>query len=174
MKGIFIICFKEMIKNKHGQDKWEMILEKAGLRKDTCLLPISDIEDETALHIIDSVGEVLDISRKQVTEEFGEYWINDYAPKIYSAYYENIKTAKEFFLKLDYIHTTITRKIPNAHPPRFDYEWSDEATLIISYKSKRDLYDFFFGLTKGIRTYFKEDFKIMRMENNQIKIIFTN
>ena len=46
-------------------------------------------------------------------DDVGEYWVNVYAPKIYAAYYQGVKSAKDFLLKMDYIHQQTTKTIPN-------------------------------------------------------------
>ncbi len=42
----------------------------------------------------------------------------------------------------------------NARPPRFEYKWKDDNTLIMKYKSSRGLIDLFVRLTIGNRVYF--------------------
>ncbi len=38
----------------------------------------------------------------------------------------------------------------NAHPPRFDYSWENDKTLIMKYKSGRGLIAFAAGLVEGV------------------------
>ncbi len=172
MKGVIVTCLEELVKEKFGSEEWGLILEQTGLSRNTHFLPTGDIEDGIFMKIIDSTCHILNISRNTITILFGEYWVTVFAPRIYSIYFKKIKSSKDFFLKLDHIHTLITSNIPNAHPPRFEYEWKDDKTLLMTYKSHRDLFDFFIGLAKGIGKYFQEDFQIERMEKNKAKIVF--
>ncbi len=173
MKGVIVICMQEMVIKKFGENKWKVILEKAGLNRNSRFLPASDIEDEIVLQVVDSMCSILKISLEQAADAFGDYWINVYAPRVYSVYFKKIKSAKEFFIKLDYIHKTITSLMANARPPKFDYEWKDSNTVIITYKSHRNLFEFFIGLAKGVRNHFKDNFKIIILGKNRAEIIFS-
>ncbi|MCP4349607.1 MAG: hypothetical protein GY795_29350 [Desulfobacterales bacterium] len=172
MKGIIADCMEKLVIEKKGRNKWEQILEKSGLDKNIYFLPTQDIDDNMVIKVVGSVCTVLGKSLSEVANAFGIYWVNYYAPKIYYSYYGNAKTAKEFLLRMDEVHQQVTRRIANAHPPRFDYEQPDDDTLIMIYKSERNLLDFVIGLVKGVGKYFNEDLKITKIGENKIKIKF--
>ncbi len=75
-------------------------------------------------------------------------------------------------LKLDSIHTTVTKNIPNSRPPKFSYEWKDEKTLLMTYNSQRNLIDLFIGLAKGVGKYYRENLSIKKLSTNNIEITF--
>jgi hypothetical protein len=112
------------------------------------------------------------LSFTQVADAFGDYWVNEYSQRIYRVYYDGCKMAKEFLLKMDSVHVASTRNMPNAHPPRFEYEWKDDKTLIMHYKSPRGLIDFMVGLIKGVAKYYKEDLKITELDDKRVEIVF--
>lgn len=172
MKGVIALCVKDLIVNKFGEEKWKEILVKAGIEKEPIILPISDLDDKTIVAIIEAIGTVLHLGQEQIADAFGDYWVSEYAPKIYSTYYRNVKNAREFLLKMDSVHETNTKKIANAHPPRFDYQWKDDRTLIMNYKSKRGLIDICVGLIKGVGRYFKEDLSVRKLDDHTIEIVF--
>ena len=64
--------------------------------------------------------------------------------------------------------------MPNAKPPRFDYQWINENVLIMIYQSERGLIDFMVGLAKGVGNYFGESLKITKLSDTEIKIVFPN
>jgi len=172
MKGVIVLALKEMVGKKFGPKKWEDALKKAGIDKEPLILPISDVDDRVVLKIVNSLCEVLNISLSQVGDAFGDYWINVYSQRMYYAYYVGCKTAKEFLLKMDSVHVATTKSIPNAHPPRFEYEWKDEKTLIMKYKSQRGLIDFMVGLIKAVGKFYREDLKVTKLGNDKVEIIF--
>jgi len=173
MKGVIVNCLEKLVTEKFGKDKWKDALEKAGLDKWSRFLVTSDVDDDVALKIVDAVCQVLNLSLVQAADAFGDYWMNIYAPKIYAPYYRGASSAREFLLKMDSVHVIVTKRIPNAHPPRFEYEWKDDKTLIMSYKSSRDLIDFMVGLIKGVGRYFEGDLKVTKLRNNKVKIVFS-
>jgi len=172
MKGVIIKCLGDLVKEKYGKDKWERALEEAGLGKNTIFLATEDVEDSTALRIIDSVCKVLNISFVQAADAFGDYWVNVFAPRVYAPYYIGVNSAKEFLLKLDKIHVNTTETLKNVNPPRFEYEWKDTKTLIMKYKSKRGLIDFMVGLIKGVGKHYNESLRIVKLEPDKVMIVF--
>lgn len=172
MKGVIVNCLKDLVINKFGLDKWEAALEKIGLDKKMTFIVTQDVDDAVALKVVGSVCAVLNISLSQAADAFGEYWMCSYAPQIYKSYYRGVKSAKEFLLKMDEIHRQTTESIPNAKPPRFEYSWENEKTLIMKYKSQRGLMDFMLGLIKGVGKYFKENLKVSKLNNESAKIVF--
>ncbi len=172
MKGAIANCMAKLVIDKRGIDIWEKVLENAGLDKNTKFLVIQDIDDNTVMKVINSVCTVLNKSFQKTANAFGIYWMNYYAPKLYPIYFENPKTAKEFLLRMNEVHNQITKNIKNASPPSFEYEQPDEKTLIITYKSKRDLMIFFIALIQGVGKYFNENLTIIQTGKNKVKIIF--
>lgn len=172
MKGVIAKCLGELVETRFGHDKWAAALEKAGLDPKTRFLPVADVDDEAVLKVVDSVCQVLGLTLAQAADAFGEYWVCTFAPKLYAPYYRGVESAKDFLLKLDRIHEASTRTIPNAHPPRFDYEWKGDHTLIITYRSERHLMDFMLGLTKAVGKYFNEDLKVTRLGRDRVEVVF--
>jgi hypothetical protein len=171
MKGTILKCLQELVISNFGKDKWEKSLEDAGLKKSTLFIPIMDVDDSQTMKIIEAVCKVLNISLTQAADAFGDYWVNVYSQKMYSNYYKE-KTAKEFLLNMDNIHVEITKTIKNARPPRFEYEWKDDKTLIMHYHSFRGLIDFVIGLVKGVGKFYKENIKVTKLGIGKIQIIF--
>jgi hypothetical protein len=172
MKGAIINCLQELVVNSFGKDKWEAALEKAGFEKGSIFLTIQDIDDAKVLKLVSAVCSVLNISLPQAADAFGEYWMCTYAPKNYDIFFAGIKSAKDFILKMDKVHHVTTATVPNAHPPRFDYSWENDKTLIMKYKSPRNLIDFMVGLIKGVGKHFNEKLAISRAGDNSVRIVF--
>ena len=173
MKAVIAICLGELIIEKFGKDKWKDALEGAGLDRNTVFLATEDVDDNACLEVVGSVCKVLNITLEQAADAFGEYWVNTYAPKIYKGYYRFFgKTAKDFILAMDKVHVMATKDIQNALPPRFEYEWTDDKTLIMKYKSHRHLIAFLIGLIRGIGKYYDENLEVTKIDETHVKIVF--
>ncbi|MCX6281105.1 MAG: heme NO-binding domain-containing protein [Bacteroidetes bacterium] len=173
MKGVIVKCLADMVTEKFGKNKWEDSLEKAGIPRTTFFLTTQDVDDALTMKVIASACEVLKITTEQAAAAFGDYWVNDFAVKVYKPFYSGLTSAKEFLLNLDKVHVITTQTIPNAHPPRFDYEWKDPKTLIMTYKSPRGLIEFFIGLAHGVGKHFHEELKITKLSSDKVEIIFS-
>lgn len=172
MKGVICKCINELIVKNFGQDKWEKILEKTGFPKDQVFLMDENVDDKKFMELVQNICDVLGITPQQVADAFGEYWVCEFAPRLFKVYYEGVNSAKEFILKMDEVHRQATANMLDARPPRFTYEWKDEKTLLMGYQSHRGLIDVMIGLLKGIRKYFKEDFKITKLSDKEVEIKF--
>lgn len=172
MKGVIADCLADLVANKFGRDKWEKVLELTGVEKNTVFAVYSDIDDATVMEVLKNTCEVLSITMEQAADAFGEYWVSTYAPEIYWAYYRNWNSAREYLLDLDRIHDRVTQRIPNAHPPRFEYEWENENSLIMHYNSDRGLVGILAGLARGVGKYFDEDLTVSIAGDSAVRIEF--
>ena len=172
MKGSIVKCLEELVCTQFGKDKWQKSLEDAGLKKDTVFFTVSDIDDGTIMKVVGAVCNNLNISLAHAAEAFGDYWVNNYSQKIYHQYYSRNKTAKDFMLDMDNVHVAMTKTISNARPPRFDYEWKDDKTLIVHYKSDRGLIDFAIGLTKGVGKFYNENLTVTKLGPDTFQTVF--
>ena len=131
-----------------------------------------DVDEKLTMDLLTKMPSVLGITFQQVCDAFGDYWVNAYVPKVYFGYIENYKTAKDFLLGMDTIHQQVTREVPNAHPPRFDYEEKGTDTLLMTYKSERGLVDLFISVVRGVGIYYKQELKITKHGDKLVEIQF--
>ncbi|OGQ97374.1 MAG: hypothetical protein A2521_08370 [Deltaproteobacteria bacterium RIFOXYD12_FULL_57_12] len=172
MKGVIADCLAKLVIEKFGKEKWMAVLEKAGLPRDTIFLAVEDVDDQAVIRVIEATCKVLNISMTQAADAFGEYWMTSFAPKIYKTYYRDARTAKDFILKMNFVHAEVTQTIRNARPPKFGYEWKDNNTLVMKYNSTRGLIDIMAGLIRGVGKYYQEDIQVKKISNTALEIFF--
>ena len=173
MKGVIVIALQDLVKTKFGQEKWTNILKKSGLPTNKKFFGHQDVDDNIVMTLIQNTCEVLGITLEQAAEAFGNYWMNEYAPKKYFAFFIGKRTAKEFLLDMDRVHSKMTENIENARPPKFEFEELDDNKITMSYSSHRGLEPIWIGLIKGVGTYFKEDIKIKKIGKNKVELTFS-
>ncbi|MCD4796510.1 MAG: heme NO-binding domain-containing protein [Candidatus Cloacimonetes bacterium] len=172
MKGIIAICLKNMIKDNYSIEKWNEILELSDIDPYIIINAVQDFDDDIILKMVDSTCKVLNISLEQAADAFGEYWMKTFAPKIYEVYFREVESAKDFILKMNKVHSSVTSNIPNAKPPKFKYEWKDDRTLVIEYISHRNLIDIMIGLIRGVGKYFDEELKVRKLSDTKAEVVF--
>ena len=91
------------------------------------------------MKVIEGVCKITNLSGLQMGDAFGEYWATVYAPNIYKPFFNSASSAKDFLLKMDQVHVSMTKNMPGAHPPHFEYEWKDDKTLILYNLTLRQL-----------------------------------
>ncbi|MDR1903222.1 MAG: heme NO-binding domain-containing protein [Treponema sp.] len=173
IKGTIVLCLADLVKsNNEGQKKWHEVLRKSKLPEDLHITRIADIDDAVFHTVLGNICEVLHLTRSQLIDAFGDYWVNVYAPKYYKAYYYGINTAKSLIIGVDKIHEQVTKIMPNAHPPRFDFEEIGGNTLRVHYKSQRKMIDFYIGLVKGVGKFFKARLTVKKISEEYVEIKF--
>lgn len=172
MKGTVVKCLKEMVEKKFGKDKWDTICEKSGFKAGAIISLSADIDDAVVMKLLQSTCETLGVTMEQAGDAFGDYWVNDYSPNIYKSIYSKFKSAREFILGMDDVHIMVTNTVPNAKPPRFTYEFKDDNTLIMNYKSSRGLILVLAGLVRGLGRYFNQKLTVTKMSETSLKIVF--
>ncbi len=173
MKGVIPRCLAELVQDKYGDATWRSILEAAGQDPNQSNpLVVANIEDSVVLGLVGAAREKLNLSMQDFADLFGAYWMETFAPKYYGAYMQNVKTAADFLLKIDDIHTMTTRTVKDAKPPRFIYKWPNDRTLEITYESERGLIDFAVGLARGVGKYFGENLRVSKLSNTRFQIVF--
>jgi hypothetical protein len=172
MKGVIAIALKEMVVNNFGDDKWREILNGAGIEKEPVILPFTDVDDGIVMNILQSTCRALNLTVSQAGDAFGNYWVNTYASKHYSGYFTSSKSAREFLLNMDKVHTAMTNNMKGAKPPRFMYDWENDKTLNMKYISERGLIDILIGLVKGVATYYKENLDVEKTANDRVRVVF--
>jgi hypothetical protein len=151
---------------------WAEILRDAGAEGDVSIrLPSSDVSDEVAFRLMESTSRVLGVSPQQVADAFGEHWCCTYAPKLYGNIMRRFKNAREMILGLDKLHVEMTRTIPNARPPRFEYRWATPNLLVVDYISQRNMVHVYCGLVRGVGKYYKESLQVQNT-GNKVEIRF--
>ena len=172
MKGVIFRCLQEMVEKKYGRETWEKALEKAGLSKDMTVIPTQSVSDDVIINLIKSLCDVIGVSLPELADAFGDYWVNVYSQRIYKTFYDEASSAKDFLLKMDSVHRIMTKNIPDAHPPKFKYEWEDDRTLIMTYESHRNLIDLVVGLVKVVGKYYGENIKVSKLDDKRVKTVF--
>ena len=173
MKGVIVKCLAELVKSNFGEFKWKEIVQQSGENPFTVIKAISDIDDKTVFNLIENTCKVLNLSKQQACDAFGEYFVNTFAPGIYGGYYVMFKSAKQFIMGMDKVHETVTKDIMNARPPRFLIEEMDENTIIVNYISSRNMIDFYVGLVKGVGKYFNTPIGIKKLSEERVELTFS-
>jgi hypothetical protein len=172
VKGTILKCLQEMVESRHGKDEWRDMLVDAGFKGPQLFSLSADIDDGKAVALFASAARVLEVGLQSVMDEFGDYWVNDYAPRVYQTIYGRYRNAREFLMAMDDVHVMVTQSIENSRPPRFEFESKNEKTLLVTYKSKRNLIDLYIGLARGVGRRFGTDLDIVKLSARQVKITF--
>lgn len=174
MKGITVDCLKKLVIEQYGADTWKEIASKAGVAPERDFRHDEDITDDFVLNLFGKTCEIGNLTMEQACDAYGAYWVGSYMKSVYPEFYVGVKSAREFLLKLDTIHATMTERMKNARPPRHSYEWKNDKTLRMSYQSNRDLLVLFIGAIKGVAKYFGNQVEVRKIDGQNVEIVFAS
>jgi hypothetical protein len=172
MKGTVVVCLKEMVHKRAGREAWERILTTAGFAANELFTMNEDVADDRVTALMGATCKVLGWDQQRTFDEFGEYWMVDYGPRIYIAFYDGKKNSREFLLTMDNVHIVVTNSMANARPPRFTYDMVDAKTMVMTYDSPRGMLDLMISFIKGVGKYYKENLQITKLPANKVQIVF--
>ena len=171
MKGSIVNCFKEVVVKECGKDKWEELRVASNLPE--ILLDSGNIDDEKVITAFNMAPDILNVNWQKLMDAFADHWTFNYADKIgYGFFLKKHKTAREAIINMNKVHQMATSNIRDANPPTFDFEWENDNTLYIEYKSKRGLFDICLSCLKSLGKYYNENLRVSKAGNNKIRINF--
>lgn len=174
MKGTIHYCLEETVIHNFGKEKWKQCLIALKLSPNFTFGSsiLQDVDESKSLDLFVNVAEALELSLKDLFDQFGVYWCCSYAPKMYPQFFRENSSTKELLTELDSIHQKVIGKKPGATPPRFKYDWQADGRLLITYNSERGLFELFESLLRGLDVRFHSTTEITRMEKNQLLLRF--
>ncbi len=165
MRGVLPSLMQEFVRTTYGEGPYRTMQRALG---DPVFLPTANYPDQVLKQMAQVVGEAAGKSSREVFLGFGRFTAPKFK-KMYGRYFK-ASSAKELFLKIDSIHTQLTKDYPGIHPPKFEYDEHGD-TLIMTYRSKRGLFDYFEGILLGAAEFFgqKAAIRVTKIDSKSAK-----
>lgn len=170
MKGVILKALKEAVIKNAGEEVWEKAIKGTSLEKTRLILDPSDYPDNDVYTIVGNLKKILNTDDRTIFRIFAEYWVLEFAPKVYKVFYQNFKSPIGYLEMMDEVHTMVTQMLENAHPPRFFTQKISEKEIIMEYKSQRPLFDLFIELVRAVGKYFGKQLEIKVIGENKVHI----
>jgi hypothetical protein len=174
MKGTITRCLAMLVRSKASEATWKAIVKDSDCGDSAALLELAtaDVNDAVVGRLLANTCKHMKLTPEQAYDAYGEYWCCEYAPKLYGATVRRFKGAREMILGLDEVHVEVTATMDKARPPRFEYEWKNDKTLVVKYKSPRQMVDLYVGLVRGVGKHFKEKLSARKISPDKVEIVF--
>ncbi len=154
MKGILPKLMQEYLKKEFGEEVYEAVQRDMGNPSFLASRSYPDrILKEMARHAARHTGK----SEQEIFHGLGFYTPYAYK-KVYGRYFR-FDNYKDFLMAMNEVHDELTRELPGITPPRFDYQDLGN-TLVMTYHSKRGLFDYFKGILQGAAKLMGEDVQV--------------
>jgi hypothetical protein len=158
MKGLVFNLLADLVRRDHGEDTWDALLDAAGL--DGAYTSLGNYPDEDMMKLVVVAAAALKISPDEVLRWFGRTVLPELA-KDFPQFFTSHDNTKSFLLTLnEVIHPEVRKLYPGAEAPDFDYEDAPDGTLLMGYRSSRQLCEFGAGLIEGAAAHYGEQVQI--------------
>ncbi|MEM7308557.1 MAG: heme NO-binding domain-containing protein [Planctomycetota bacterium] len=164
MYGLVNIAIRDLILGQHGEETWDRIRERAGVRS-TTFVAMETYPDEVTYGLVAAASEELGAPQEALLEAFGEYWMTFTAEEGYGDTLEFAgSTLDEFLAHLDDMHARVALTFPDLCPPSFEAEYAPDGRLAVRYRSDRPgLAPMVVGLLHGLARRFDKHIDIERV-----------
>jgi hypothetical protein len=155
MKGIVFNLLEEVVRAEYGEDTWDTLLDIAGL--DGAYTSLGGYPDTDMLQLVEAASAALNVPPAAVVKWFGIKSIPLLRQR-YPGFFAGHADTRAFLMTLNsIIHPEVRKVYPGADVPVFDMEAaSDEGTMLMGYRSARQLCTLAEGFIEGSAAQFEE------------------
>ncbi len=158
MKGTVVSTWLKTCRKLYGDDVVNTALEKAQLASNISYSPLENVDEAQVVEIFQNVannsGEDLAVVWRKIGQDNIATFTADY-PGFFRR-----EHAFAFLSSMNDLHKIVMKRIDNAKPPILDMELLTDYKARMTYRSKRNMFDYFLGLLDGVRDHYKEDYKV--------------
>lgn len=173
MKGTVVSTWVESCRALYGKDVVNRALEENKLPPDVVFTPLEDVEDKIAFGIVNAVGKMVGKNHQEIWGIMGEQNILTFS-KSYPGFFRH-ETAYQFLKSMNDVHKIVMKRFKGAVPPVLDIIPVSNHEVLFTYRSKRGMQDYLFGLIQGVASYFNEkiDIRVLNTLPDEIQMKLT-
>jgi len=176
MKGTVVATWIKTCRNLYGDGHINEAMHVVGWNKDRIFSPVETVEDEQIFKVIKYIATKEHIMEKDLWRRIGHENIKTFHNDFPSFF--KTKNLFSFLRALFDVHVIMTKKFKGAKPPLVQIKAISEFDALLTYRSDRAMFDYFYGLFEGAMKFFKEQPKVQELERDKnsliLKITFEN
>ena len=158
MKGVIFNILEELVEEKCGMQAWNEILQ--GLEYDGIYTAAKSYPDDQLFALVGAVSKTLQMPAGDVVGVFGEYMFKQLAER-YPVFIEQEPSLRGFLKSVDgVIHVEVRKLYDSPNLPSFVCHDRDEQTLVMEYRSPRQLCILAEGLIRGAALHYGNPIEI--------------
>jgi hypothetical protein len=154
VKGIVFNLLETVVQREFGEEKWDQLLEAAGL--EGAYTSVGSYDDADMIKLVQAASGALDLPPDAILRWFGRKAMPILA-KTYPHFFGPYQNTRSFLLTLNsIIHPEVRKIYPGADVPEFDFSSSSDDELTMGYRSRRKLCALAEGFIEGAADHFAE------------------
>ena len=154
MKGVIFNLVEEIVVSSHGDETWDRLLCRAGVRG--AYTSLGSYDDSELMGVVAAASEALGLPEQDVLR-----WIGHSAMPLMSGrwpgFFKAHHATAPFLRSLNkIIHPEVHKLYPGATCPHFDFADGADGALLIGYRSRRKLCGLAHGFIEGTAALYGE------------------
>ncbi len=174
MKGTVVSSWVSSCRALFGNEIVDKALVAHKLQTDVVFSPLEDVEDRIATGIVDQVGNMVGKNHEEIWKIMGEQNIKTFS-KNYPGFFRH-ESAYQFLKSMNDVHIIVMKRFKGAVPPILDVLPLSKNQILFTYRSKRGMHHYLYGLINGVAHYFNETIGIEPLSQKegevQLKLTF--
>lgn len=173
MKGTVVSIWINTCKKLYNDSQVNEAMNHAGWETNKIFSPLEEVDDKVIAKFISKLSETRSLTKEKLWNDIGKDNIQSFV-NVYPVYFKK-RSAYEFLKSLNDIHIAITKKISGAKPPAVDIVQTSKRKAVMTYSSKRKMFDYFLGMLEGTFEYFNEqlEYEILEKSGDVMKVEVT-
>ncbi len=173
MKGTVVSIWLNTCRKLYNDSQVNEAMNHAGWETNKIFSPLEEVDDKVIAKFISKLSEARSLTKEKLWNDIGKDNIQSFV-NVYPVYFKK-RSAYEFLKSLNDIHIAITKKISGAKPPAVDIVQTSKRKAVMTYSSKRKMFDYFLGMLEGTFEYFNEqlEYEILEKSGDVMKVEVT-
>ena len=152
MKGIVFNLLEEVVRREHGENVWDLLLDKAGASGSYTSL--GNYSDDEMAALVSAAAGALGQPASEVLRWFGREAMKELAAK-YPVFFAPHTSSRSFVLSVNkIIHPEVRKLYTGATCPFFQFREGDDGLLSMTYRSPRKLCYLAEGFVEGAAAHY--------------------
>jgi methyl-accepting chemotaxis protein len=176
MKGTVVSSWVESCKLLFGKSVVDQALTAFKLQPNVIFTPLEDVDDKIATGIVDYIGQTVGKDHEEIWRIMGEQNIETFS-KNYPGFFRH-ESAYQFLKSMNDVHVIVMKRFKGAIPPILDVAPISSHDILFTYRSKRGMQHYLFGLINGVAKHFNEKINVEVLNQLpgevQLKLTFEN
>ncbi|MBS5884305.1 heme NO-binding domain-containing protein [Clostridium sp.] len=165
MKGTVVSTWLRTCRDLYGNEVINKSLKSVNWSENIVFTPLEDVNDTQIFSLIQTISDNVGTSVNGLWQVIGENNLQKFSED-YPVFFKRVNLYK-FLDSLNFIHSIIMKKIRGARPPKMHLEPISSNSIYFTYRSDRELFDYFLGLLNGSAKYFGENIEIKEVERKK-------
>ena len=162
MKGIIFNLLEDVVVKTHGDAAWDQLLEQADL--DGVYTSLGSYDDAEIMQLVSAAGSSLSLSDDEVLRWFGRQAIPGMAERWPGFFAAHEKTIPFLRTLNSVIHPEVRKLYAGAYCPHFDFTSPTDESLLMGYRSPRQLCGLAHGFILGAGDHYGDELTVQHLE----------